>query len=61
VAGKMFDVVVGPPIRLDARGVREADLLPGKTLTFEAVVSKKTSTDLRVQTVTKGSNVIDVR
>jgi hypothetical protein len=61
VAGKTFDVVVGPPVRLDGRGVREADLVPGKTLTFQGVVSRQTPTDIRVQTVTRGTNVIDVR
>jgi hypothetical protein len=61
VAGRAYDVVLGPPVRLDARGVDEVDVQPGKTLTFQAVVSKQNPNLLRVQTVTEGKNVLDVR
>ena len=30
VAGKTWDVVLGPPIRLDSRGLDEVDVVPGK-------------------------------
>ena len=33
----------------------------GKTLTFEAVVSKQNPNDLRITTYTVGKNVIDAR
>ena len=61
VAGKTYDVVLGPPIRLDFRGLAAEDFKPGKTVAFEAVVSKQTPTLLRVQTFTKGRNEIDAR
>ena len=61
VAGKTYDVMLGLPIRLDFRGIAEEDVAVGKTLTFEAVVSKQNPNDLRVQTFTVGKNVIDAR
>jgi hypothetical protein len=61
VAGKIYDVVLGPPVRLDARGLREADVQPGKSLALEAVVSKQNPNELRAQTFTRGNNTIDLR
>jgi len=60
-AGKTYNVLLGPPIRLDFRGLAEADFKPGKMITFEAVVSKQNPNELRVQTFTKGNNTIDAR
>jgi hypothetical protein len=42
VAGKTYDAVLGPPVRLDSRGLDEVDVQPGKTLTFEAVAASRT-------------------
>jgi hypothetical protein len=61
VAGKIFDVMLGLPIRLDFRGIAEEDVAAGKTLTFEAVPGKQNPNDLRIQTYTVGKNVIDAR
>ena len=49
------------PIRLDFRGLAAEDFMPGKTITFEGVVSKQTPTLLRAQTFTKGQRTIDAR
>ena len=59
--GETYNVLLGPPIRLDFRGLAEEDFKTGKMVTFEAVVSKQNPTDLRVQTITKGNNTIDAR
>jgi hypothetical protein len=61
VAGKIFDVMLGLPIRLDFRGIAEEDVAAGRTLTFEAVPGKQNPNDLRIQTYTVGKNVIDAR
>ena len=61
VAGKLWDVVLGPPIRLDSRGLDEVDIQPGKTLTFEAVPHKQNPNELRAQRYTEGKNLIDLR
>ena len=59
--GKTYDVALGPPVRLDARGLDEVDVQPGKMLTFEGVVSKQNPNEVRVQTAMRGNNVVDVR
>jgi hypothetical protein len=61
VAGKTYNVLLGPPIRLDFRGLAEEDFKTGKSVTFEAVPSKQNPNELRARTITKGKNVIDAR
>ena len=60
-AGKTYDVMLGLPVRLEFRGIEEAELAKGKTLTFQAVPGKTNPNDLRVQTHTVGNNVVDAR
>jgi hypothetical protein len=61
VAGKVYDVMLGFPVRLDFRGIAEEDVAVGKSLTFQAVVSKQNPNDLRVETYTMGKNTIEAR
>ncbi|HVH29226.1 MAG TPA: hypothetical protein VM818_20870 [Vicinamibacterales bacterium] len=61
VAGKTYDVMLGFPVRLDFRGIAEEDVAVGKTLTFQAVPSKASATDLRVETFTMGKDTIEAR
>ena len=61
MAGKTYDVMLGFPVRLEFRGIEEADLAKGKTLTFQAVPSKSNPNDLRVQTHTVGKDTVDAR
>jgi hypothetical protein len=61
VAGKTYTVVLGPPVRLDFRGLAAEDFASGKTITFQGVVSKQNPNELRAQTFTKGNNTIDAR
>jgi hypothetical protein len=61
VGGKTYEVVLGPPVRLDFRNLAAEDFAPGKTITFEGVVSKQAPTLLRAQTFTKGQRTIDAR
>ena len=61
VAGKTYNVLLGPPIRLDFRGLAEEDFKPGKMVTFTAVPSKQNPNELRVQTILDGKNEVDAR
>jgi hypothetical protein len=61
VAGKVYDVLLGLPIRMDFRGVAQEDVAPGATLTFQAVPSRHSATDLRVQTLTIGKRTAEMR
>ena len=61
VGGKQYDVMLGLPIRMDFRGITEEDLAPGTMVTFQAVVSKSTPTDLRAETLTVAKVTRDMR
>jgi hypothetical protein len=61
IGGKMYDVMLGLPIRMDFRGLAEQDVVPGTTLTFQAVSSRQRDTDLRAQTLTVGKTTKDMR
>ena len=61
VAGKTYEVVLGPPVRLDFRGLAAEDFAPGKTITFEARGEQTNADLLRAQTFTKGKKTIDAR
>lgn len=61
VGGKLYDVMLGLPIRMDFRGIAEEDVAAGTTLRFQAVSSRGTPTDLRIQTITIGKTTTDMR
>jgi hypothetical protein len=61
VGGRVHDVMLGLPIRMDFRGVAQEDVAPGTTLTFQAVPGTQSPTDLRVQTLTVGKTTAEMR
>jgi hypothetical protein len=61
IGGKAYEVMLGLPVRLEFRGIEEADVAPGKTLTFQAVPGRKNPNDLRVETFTMGKEPVDAR
>jgi hypothetical protein len=61
ISGKVYDVMLGFPVRMDFRGIAEEDVGPGTTLTFQAVASQQNPTDLRAQTLTVGKLTRDMR
>ena len=61
VAGKTWDVALGPPVRLDFRGMGVDDFRVGITMSFEAVPSRQSPNELRAQTVTIGNTTTDMR
>ena len=61
IGGRLYDVMLGLPVRMDFRGIAEEDVSPGTTLTFQAVSSRQTPTDLRAQTLTIGKRTTDMR
>jgi len=61
VDGKVHDVMLGLPIRMDFRGIAQEDLAPGTRLTFQAVPSRQSPTDLRAQTLTVGKTTAEMR
>ncbi len=61
VAGKSWEVVLGPPVRLDFRGLVKEDFKAGTAIVLEAVPNKSNPTELRAQRVTFGKTTTDVR
>jgi hypothetical protein len=61
IDGKVYDVMLGLPVRMDFRGVAQEDVAPGTKLTIRAVPSKKSPTDLRVETLTLGKTTAEMR
>jgi hypothetical protein len=61
VSGKMYDVMLGLPVRMDFRGIAQEDVAPGTSLTFKAVPGKQNANDLRVETLTLGKTTTDMR
>jgi hypothetical protein len=61
VAGKVWDIVLGPPVRLDFRGINVENIKPGITATIQAVPSKLNTNEFRAETVRLGNNETDMR
>jgi hypothetical protein len=61
VAGKTMDIILGPPVRLDFRGMGVDDLKLGTSITIDAVPNKTNPNEVRVNTVTIGNATTDMR
>jgi len=60
-AGKTLDIILGPPVRLDFRGMGVDDLKVGLMVEFQAVPNKTNASEFRVQTLTIGKTTTDMR
>jgi len=61
VGGKLVDVVLGPPVRMDFRGLGIDDLKTGTAITIQAVPSKQTPNEFRGEIITIGKTETDLR
>ena len=61
VAGRTLDVVLGPPVRLDFRGLGVDDVKLGATVTIQAVPHKQTANQFRGEILTIGTTNTDLR
>jgi hypothetical protein len=61
VNGTVYDVLLGPPVRLDFRGLAEEDFKSAKTMTIKAVPSRQNPNELRAEMITIGKQEIDAR
>src|SRR3989454_2917991 len=60
-AGKILDVVLAPPVRMEFRGLPERTFQTGVTITVDAVPSKTKPNDVRAQTVTTNGKTTEMR
>jgi hypothetical protein len=61
VAGKTLDIVLGPPVRMDFRGLTIDDFKVGTQLTVQGVPHKQTDNEFRGEIVTIGNTSTDLR
>jgi len=61
VDGKVVDVVLAPPVRMDFRGVTEEALKAGVTVSVSAFPSKQIKDEFRAETLTLGTQTYDLR
>ncbi len=59
--GKMVDVVLAPPVRMDFRGLTAEELKTGVTVTVSAAPHKTTANEFRAETITLGNRTFDLR
>ena len=61
VAGKLWTVVLAPPVRMDFRGLMEPMIKPGTTVTVDVFPSKQIKDEVRATTITIGNRATDLQ
>ena len=59
--GKTWDVVLAPVSRMEARGLTEAMIGPGKTVTLEGYPRKDGTAEMRIERITAGKQTVELR
>jgi hypothetical protein len=59
--GRMLDVVLAPPVRMDFRGLTAETLKTGVTVTVVAAPHRQTANELRAETITIAGRETDLR
>ncbi|MBO9543385.1 DUF6152 family protein [Caulobacter sp.] len=59
--GKTWDVVLAPVARMEARGLSQAMLAPGKAVTLEGYPRKDGVPEMRIERVTVDGKTVELR
>ncbi|GLK81150.1 DUF6152 family protein [Methylopila turkensis] len=59
--GAKWEVVLAPPSRMNARGLAEADIAPGKTVKVEGYPNSRGRPELRAERITAGGKTVELR
>lgn len=59
--GKVWDVVLAPVARMEARGLTQAMLAPGKAVTLEGYPRKDGAAEMRIERVTVDGKTVELR
>lgn len=59
--GKVWDVVLAPVARMEARGLSQAMLAPGKPVTLEGYPRKDGVAEMRIERVTADGKTVELR
>jgi hypothetical protein len=60
-AGKRWTVVLAPPSRMQARGLKREDIAVGKKVKAEGYPSRVTDAEMRAERVTADGRVVEMR
>jgi hypothetical protein len=59
--GRTWDVILAPVSRMTARGLTEAMIAPGKTITLEGYPRSDGTAEMRIERVTAQGKVVELR
>jgi hypothetical protein len=59
--GKRWTVILAPPSRMDARGLKREDIAVGRRVKAEGYPSKVTEAEMRAERVTVDGRVVEMR
>ena len=59
--GKRWTITLAPTTRMDARGLRAADLAVGQTVTVEGYPSKVQDAEMRAERITVAGKAVELR
>lgn len=59
--GKAWDVVLAPTTRMEARGLRQADLVQAKNVTLTGYARRDGTAEMRIERVTIGDKTVELR
>lgn len=60
-AGKVWNVVLAPPSRMQARGLPRAELKPGATATVVGYPNRNKPDEMRAERITLGDKTVELR
>jgi hypothetical protein len=59
--GKPWDVVLAPVSRMEARGLTQAEVAPGKPVTLTGYARKDGTAEMRIERVKVGDKTVELR
>lgn len=59
--GKLWDVILAPTSRMEARGLTRAEIEPGKRLRLTGYVRRDGTTEMRVERIMIGQKTVELR
>lgn len=61
IDGERWDVVLAPVSRMQARGLEQGDIAPGKTVTVEGYPRTDGTREMRAERITAGGQTVELR
>ncbi len=59
--GKMWDIILAPTTRMEARGLTQAMIAPGKTVSLTGYARRDGTNEMRIERVLVGKTTVELR